>query len=648
MKKLFLLGFSIAVFIIGFQQESETQTTVQQVIEASDRGSVAFVSDPPEKTVELLEEGNLRVASAKALKLIQHSQVVWYKKQTCTSCHHQVLTEIPLNLARKRGVPFDEKVARETTTTAFAYLKDLDGAVQGYDYIDVFADGWALVAAHVAGVRPSLATSAYAQFIASRQHSDGSWRTIDGRPPQSHSLFTCTAVCAQAVRHYLPDQLKDEKEARLRQAREWLLNTQPRTTEDRAFRLLGLRWTGADNDTLKKAARELLGEQRDDGGWSQLHGLASDSYATGEVLVALHEGGGLPASDPAYQRGLHFLFKTQEPDGSWKVKSRLHPPAPVSPPYVDVEFPYGRDQFISIMGTSWAVTALLHAVPPQADEEQKRPLLPDLASTEQTEWIHTALTGSAADLKKLLDAGMNANAKTVEGTTALMLAARDLEKVKLLIDRGADVNARAATGFTPLMVASRHGGNSEVVRLLLKKGARPNVDKKVEVRNDASALFLAVTTGDVRSVRALVDAGARPGDRMKLLGTLPTTPLLFATFSDASNVVDFLIGRGANPNEVDSDGISVLGWATISNRIDTVRVLLERGAKVNHVDKLGMTPLLYAASIDFGDTAVMEKLIASGADLKAKNKEGMTALDLAKNYHHTTMASLLAARAASR
>src|SRR5262245_59358799 len=94
-----------------------------------------------EEKAKLVEAVDLREASAKAIKLIQHSQVVWYKKQTCTSCHHQLLTEITINLARERGVRLDEAVARDTTAAAFAYLKDLDSAVQGYDYIDVFFDG---------------------------------------------------------------------------------------------------------------------------------------------------------------------------------------------------------------------------------------------------------------------------------------------------------------------------------------------------------------------------------------------------------------------------------------------------------------------------------------------------------------------------
>ena len=293
-------------------------------------------------------------------------------------------------------------------------------------------DGLSLIAAHEAGLGPNLSFAASAEFIASSQRPDGSWVTIDDRPPQAHSLFTTTAVCARAIDYYLPVELKVEKEARLRRARNWLLRTQPRTTEDKAFHLLGLRWTGADERARKKAARQLIADQRDDGGWGQLPGLASDAYATGEVLEALREGIGMPAGDTVYKRGVLFLLKTQKPDGSWMVKSRLHPPASVSPPYFETEFPYQHDQFISIMGTSWAASALLNSIPPQATARSRQGSSSH-AIAVQPEWVRTALIGTVTDLKRQLDGGMKPNAKTAEGTTALMLAARDLEKVRLLV-----------------------------------------------------------------------------------------------------------------------------------------------------------------------------------------------------------------------
>ena len=258
--------------------------------------------------------------------------------------------------------------------------------------------------------------------------------------------------------------------------------------------------------------------------------------------------------------------------------------------------------------------------------------------------MRVALNGSAAQLKTLLDQGMKPDSQTAGGTTALMLAARDLEKVKLLIARGANVNAGAATGINPLMVTARYKGNAQVVQLLLKSGARTNVRRGVEVRNQASALSFAVMAGDGQTVSVLLDAGARLGERMKILGLFAVSPINSATVGGDKAMVEYLISKGANPNDVDDDGISVLGWATLTNHADVVETLLKRGARVNYVDKRGMTPVLYAASIDFGDTAVLEKLIAAGANLKAKSQQGLTALDLANHYHHRAMANLLAGK----
>src|SRR6202040_4005071 len=90
----------------------------------------------------------------------------------------------------------------------------------------------------------------------------------------------------------------------------------------------------------------------------------SDAYSTGEALVALRDAGGVPTSDSAWRHGIEFLLSTQAPDGSWHVESRLHPPAPVSPPYFETGYPYGHDQFISTMGSSWALMALARALGP--------------------------------------------------------------------------------------------------------------------------------------------------------------------------------------------------------------------------------------------------------------------------------------------
>jgi ankyrin repeat protein len=77
------------------------------------------------------------------------------------------------------------------------------------------------------------------------------------------------------------------------------------------------------------------------------------------------------------------------------------------------------------------------------------------------------------------------------------------------------------------------------------------------------------------------------------------------------------------------------------------KFLISKGADVNHVDGNGMTPLLYAASIDFGSSAMIDMLLKAGARTDMKTKEGKTALELAKQYNHRHLIPSLAGAAAN-
>ena len=67
--------------------------------------------------------------------------------------------------------------------------------------------------------------------------------------------------------------------------------------------------------------------------------------------------------------------------------------------------------------------------------------------------------------------------------------------------------------------------------------------------------------------------------------------------------------------------------------------LLASGADVNARDRFGYSALMYAAG--GGHSAVVEMLLSSGADVGAKNRNGLTGLDLAAARGHSTIAGLL-------
>jgi hypothetical protein len=121
---------------------------------------------------------------------------------------------------------------------------------------------------------------------------------------------------------------------------------------------MGFVWASAAPVNIKRAADALAATQREDGGWSQLAGMGSDAYATGQALYALNVSGKMASSDVIYQKGVRYLLRAQAADGSWHVRTR----SIWTQPYFDSGFPYGQEQFISAAGTGWASLALSAAV----------------------------------------------------------------------------------------------------------------------------------------------------------------------------------------------------------------------------------------------------------------------------------------------
>src|SRR5439155_3342844 len=200
----------------------------------------------------------------------------------------------------------------------------------------------------------------------------GHCRPTTSRPPSEISDFTPTYLALRALQRGATSAQKERAAKRIDTARDWLLKTPARDTEERVFRLWALQVVGVENQDFRSAVQDLLQSQRSDGGWGQTDALDSDAYATGSALVALHQAGGVPTIDPAYQRGVAFLLKTQLEDGSWLVRSRSKP----FQTYFESGFPHGKDQFISMATTGWAVTALALTQPEKGKDRRTARRLP--------------------------------------------------------------------------------------------------------------------------------------------------------------------------------------------------------------------------------------------------------------------------------
>ena len=537
-----------------------------------------------------IDDVEVRERAQRSVNLLQKVAAQW--KSPCLSCHHQTMPAMALEAARTHGLTVDEVAAQSAAQKTFRYLSDLDAAVRVDSLIDpAVSEGYALLGAHASHVEPSLSTATYARHILRAQRADGHWATFDARPPHGAGLFLATAVGARAVSLFAPVQMGNEKRESLERARKWLASAQPASTEDLTYRLLGLFWTGGSSQDQLAAARDLAAVQRADGGWSQVAALnESDAYSTAQALVALRRAGGWERSHADFQRGVAWLAKSQAADGSWHVRTRIHTPAPASPPYFESGFPYGHDQFISCAATAWAVMALAEALPVASSPASKVLPLRGVKPVQAAAWMETALFGVAGDMT-----AFDPRAATAQGTTALMMAADQPAKVRALLKRGANARATAKSGYDALMIAALFPNNRETLELLIAAGASPKA--RPGVRFKASALPIAAFHGDAEMVSLLIDKGADPNLPFMALGQFPAPPMSIATQMDDAEVIRTLAAKGAKLDVKDDNGMTDLSWAALLHKDAVLKTLIELGADKRVKDKFGLTPVDHTRAI---------------------------------------------------
>jgi ankyrin repeat protein len=267
-----------------------------------------------------------------------------------------------------------------------------------------------------------------------------------------------------------------------------------------------------------------------------------------------------------------------------------------------------------------------------------------------TPLMTAALYGDTGALDLLLKAGANVNVTNRAGVTALMRAATFEDKTRLLVANGAEVKARSRIGNSAILLAARKSGNSRTVKFLLDRGADPNATNFFS----ATVLMAAVAADDIDTVRLLLDRGANVNGIPKA-GTENffwggwRTPLMWAAFLGDEAMCKLLLERGAKVNDFVETG-GALGQAAWGGHAGAARLLLEAGAQVDQRDLIAnYTPLHWAASSERSSPAVVELLIARGADANAEGGQNVdnylgvaqTPLSLARKRGETPIVQAL-------
>ena len=147
------------------------------------------------------------------------------------------------------------------------------------------------------------------------------------------------------------------------------------------------------------------------------------------------------------------------------------------------------------------------------------------------------------------------------------------EAIELLLDRGADLNIHNKYDLTAFGQAIR-GGNMETVKLLLEH--QPNLIIKYDEGWDEeqTALMIAAVKGHTEIVRLLLDRGADPN----IQDDQGQTALINAIFSISIETVKLLLDRGADPNIQDDQGQTALMFTARNGHTEIMELLILAGA----------------------------------------------------------------------
>ncbi|MBS1826838.1 MAG: ankyrin repeat domain-containing protein [Acidobacteria bacterium] len=278
----------------------------------------------------------------------------------------------------------------------------------------------------------------------------------------------------------------------------------------------------------------------------------------------------------------------------------------------------------------------------------------------------------------LMDAGIDVNAPSADGTTPLLAAlynwdppntvfvpgkgapaqagssqkfGADLKMAALLLDRGAAVKVRDGAGYTPL-----HGAVLAVANASLGASARRG---GAYGRNPALLTLSATKGSDVEAglaiVARLLEKGADPNQQTQYPTAGPagdvrinpappgSSAMHVAGASTNLQLVKMLVRRGGNVNQLRKDGHTPFSVAVMAGNVDVVKEMIARGAdlqaRYNPAEKIPdpVEPItivrrgqsiLHIAALG-GSVPMVEFLVAQGARLDVKNELGETPYDLA-------------------
>ena len=229
--------------------------------------------------------------------------------------------------------------------------------------------------------------------------------------------------------------------------------------------------------------------------------------------------------------------------------------------------------------------------------------------------FNTAIKNKHIQLVKwLLDSYMVTDIPV--GVLFSAIESQSSEMVQLLLDYGTAQVHPTADGKTSALMLASYQGNSEIVKMLLEKGAKVNLQNEKKV----SALILAAGQGNVEVLKQLLERGAD----VNLKGEGGSTALLSAFLAKEQYVpqwqankvemIKLLLNHDADVKVRDGHH-TALSCAIAMKSIEIINLLLDKDKNlVNQPDLFFGHPL--SSQISLNSPEIFELLLKAGAKVK--------------------------------
>ncbi len=171
------------------------------------------------------------------------------------------------------------------------------------------------------------------------------------------------------------------------------------------------------------------------------------------------------------------------------------------------------------------------------------------------------------------------------------------------------------------------------VKSLIEKGVSPNQKDP----RGMPILMVAIQENSTKTVDYLINA---KGIDLNQPNMTNETPLMFAALYGQMSEVKILVDQKQVP--VNRSGWTPLHYACTNGHLEISQFLLDKGAAVDAPSPNETTPLMMA--IRAGNIQLVRLLLDRGADIRIRNQQGYSAIDVAELFNQEEIQKGLRAR----